>query len=85
MTTPVDDDPIIFGKAHFRTVAGAFLLLLNGVLLILDALSHEAITVPDVAMHGSLLLASYLLISKEKLTDILTLIKDKLPTIGGGV
>lgn len=83
MTQPVPDDDVILGGAHVRTLAGGFLLLLNGTLLIIDALAHETIGVPDVCLHGGLLLASYLLISREKLVDILSLVKDKLPFIGG--
>ena len=85
MTQPVPDDEIVFGKAHLRSLCGVFLLVLNGALMILDAVHGEAVTVPDVALHLGLLLASYLLISREKLTDLLTIIKDKLPSIPGNI
>ena len=85
MTQPTSDDDVILGGAHLRSVAGIALLLLNGVLMILDAVHREAVTVPDVALHLGLLLASYLLISREKLTDLLQIVKDKLPSIPGNI
>ena len=54
-----------------RGILGAVIILADIALLIFDARSHEAITMPDVALHLGMFVGGLALIDREKVADII--------------
>lgn len=78
---PNDDAPGI-GR-DVRLVTGVVLTLFNLYLLYLDARAGKVSGNQDLILHGMLLVAGLLLIAPTRLMQLLGVIKDKLPIIGG--
>jgi hypothetical protein len=70
-----------FGR-DVRLIVGAIMLLGNLGLIYKDIQSHEPVSWPDVVLHGSLLIASLLLMDPKRLMDLLAAAKDYIPFIG---
>ena len=66
-----------------RLFTGVFLILLDGALLVVDAVAHEPVTTPDIILHIALLAAGLLLIDPVRFLELVNAVKDKLPLIGG--
>lgn len=71
-----------FGR-DVRLVTGAILLLGNAALVFVDATAGEKITWPDVTLHGCLLVASLLLMDPRRTLQLIGMVKDKIPFVGG--
>lgn len=54
-----------------RAWLGVVVILLDAVLLILDTLHHEPVTMPDAVLHLGMFLGGLALIDREKAADLL--------------
>lgn len=62
-----------------RALLGVVVILADVALVFVDVFLHEAVTMPDVALHVGMFLAGLALIDREKVADILTAAKGLLP------
>lgn len=74
LTARVVSAPFSLGQLlghNGRALLGGVIILADVALLVFDARAHEAVTMPDVALHLGMFVGGLALIDREKVADII--------------